>query len=301
MSERVSPAVRVRAVKGRTIDPFRGTPSEDAEADRLASRAVDAQPIDDVAATLERLPGVKIARAGRRFTIGRGHDVIRVAFASAARRVSLDDATFEGDGNLVITALHALLPLFGAVEVRMAGGYSDVIDGHEPLAKVLERYDAWWIEESLKLAKQMRERDAAAAPKQTARAPYTSVAPGPVRAPVSWRRKLVFGAIVAALAIAMVVAIKRGQKAELGEYCTENAECDSDSCLPREPMPVSASARDFELRTEPPPRPFDPSGVCTTRCTSDSDCPTDMTCGPVMSYGHSINVRTSSCIPRLWH
>src|SRR5204863_280773 len=49
--------------------------------------------------------------------------------------------------------------LLGAVEIRIGDGYRDLIDGHEPLAAVLERHDAWWISESLDLAKQLRARD----------------------------------------------------------------------------------------------------------------------------------------------
>ena len=103
MSERLFPAIRVRAVRGQAIDPFRGTPGDDAE--RRAPRTPEPQPIEDVVAALERLRGVRVVRAGRRFTIGREHDVIKLAFASAAQRVSLDDATIEGDGNLAIAVL----------------------------------------------------------------------------------------------------------------------------------------------------------------------------------------------------
>jgi hypothetical protein len=135
------------------IDPFRGAAHEE-DPERFASRSVDAQPLDDVIATLERLPDVRIVRSGRRFTVGRGHEVAKVSFASAARTVSLDDATFEGDGALLLAMLHALLPLFGAVEITI-GNHRELVDGHEPLDPILKRYETWWIDESLKLAKKL--------------------------------------------------------------------------------------------------------------------------------------------------
>lgn len=315
MSERVSPPVRVRPVRGRVIDPFRGMP--EGEDKRLDSRAVDAQPIDDVVAVLERLPNVKLTRAGRRFTLGRGHDVIRVAFASAARRVSLDDATFEGDGNLVITVLHALLPLFGAVEVRIGEGgvYRTLIDGHDSLQTLLEMYDAWWIEESLKLAAQMKERDAAtaaaaAAAKTRREAARSAPAPYPVNEDAgtrmaeqraSGRRKIAMGIALVTLAFGLGYGVYRANKgAAVGAYCEKNDECDSEKCLPREPVTMSTYSG---IYIGGPPKPSDPSGVCTRSCAFDSDCPSDMACGRVISYGGytSIGHETSSCIPRAWH
>ncbi|MDQ3339343.1 MAG: hypothetical protein M4D80_29615 [Myxococcota bacterium] len=290
MPERSFPAVRVRAVRGQSIDPFRGTPGDDAE--RRAPRTPEPRAIEDVVAALERIRDVRLVRAGRRFTLGRGHDVIKISFASAAQRISLDDATFEGDGNLIITVLHALLPLFGAIEVQLSS-YSDLIDGHEPLDEILERYNAWWIDESLKLAQELRARDAAARPApspQPAATPY--VAP-PAKS--KWRG-IAFGLVMLALAIGLIVGIYRAQGAEVGEYCKQNDDCDSDSCLPREP--VTPSVTGIELGRPLPPS--DPSGVCTKRCTLDTDCPDEMMCGAVMSYGLGIGTRTTSCVPRAW-
>jgi hypothetical protein len=297
MSDRLFPAIRVRAVRGQSIDPFRGTPDDDAE--RRAPRTPEPVSIDDVVAALERVREVRVVRAGRRFTIGRDHDVIKIAFASAAQRVSLDDATFEGDGNLVITVLHALLPLFGAVEVQI-GSHVELIDGREPLAEILERFDAWWIDESLKLAKDLRARDAAARP---APSPQPAVQhPAGTRSvqPRSQWRGIAFGLVMLTLVIGLVVGIYRAQGAEVGEYCKHNDDCDSESCLPREPVKPSSSLVMTGVDIGRPSPPNDPSGVCTKRCTVDTDCPDEMRCGAVMSYGLGIGTRTSSCVPRAW-
>lgn len=200
MSERLFPAIRVRAVRGQSIDPFRGTPDDDAE--RRAPRTPEPRAIEDIVAALERVRGVRVVRAGRRFTIGREHDVIKIAFASAAQRVSLADATFEGDGNLVITVLHALLPLFGAVEVQV-GSYTDLVDGREPLSEILERFDAWWIDESLKLAKDLRTRDAAMRP---APSPQPVVTP---EAPASKWQEPAFAIVMIVLALGLIAGICR--------------------------------------------------------------------------------------------
>jgi hypothetical protein len=288
MSERLFPAIRVRAVRGQAIDPFRGTPDDDAE--RRAPRTPEPRLLEDVVAALERVRGVRVVRAGRRFTIGRDHDVIKIAFATAAQRVSLDDATFEGDGNLVLTVLHALLPVFGAVEVQI-GSHTELVDGREPLAEILERFDAWWIDESLKLAKDLRSRDAAARP---APSPRPVVTPRPPR----WRAP-VFALVLIVIGAGLLVGIYRSQKADVGEYCKSNEACDSGTCLPREPVARRSTALEGVDLGRPPP-PSDPSGVCTKRCAFDTDCPDSMLCGQVMSYGLGIGTRASSCVPRAW-
>ena len=290
MSERLFPAIRVRAVRGQAIDPFRGTPGDDAE--RRAPRTPEPQPIEEVVAALERVRGVRVVRAGRRFTIGREHDVIKLAFASAAQRVSLDDATIEGDGNLAIAVLHALLPLFGAVEVQI-GSCTELIDGREPLAEILERFDAWWIDESLKLAKDLRARDARPAPSPQPVAPFVGA-----RRPSRWRAAG-FGLVVMAILVAIIVGTVWSQKAELNESCKANEECDSGTCLPREPVTPGYGAIEGIDLSRPLP-PSDPSGVCTKRCVVDRECPAAMQCAPVMSYGFGIGTRTSSCVPRVW-
>lgn len=149
----VLPAVKVKPVRGRVIDPFRGGLEID-DPERFANRNVDTQPLDDLIAAMGRLADVRVVRAGRRFTLGRGHDLAKVTFASAAKRVSLDDASFEGDGLLILQLLHAWIPLFGAVEVRF-GSHRELIDGHEPLDAIVKRYETWWVDESLKLAKRL--------------------------------------------------------------------------------------------------------------------------------------------------
>ena len=87
---------------------------------------------------LAAVSGAKLARAGRRFTLTRETESLKIAFASAARYVSLDDATFEGDPLLAIDAARSLLTLFGPVELR-TGKFRDLIDTNEPTEAVAAR------------------------------------------------------------------------------------------------------------------------------------------------------------------
>jgi hypothetical protein len=129
--------LRVRTVRGRTIDPYRGT-ADDGDDERFAARRVEPQPIDDVVETLRALSQVNFVRAARRFTLVRGHERLMIAFASA-RQVSLDDVAVEGDPPLAILVFHALVPLFGPVELRTER-FIDLIDGNEPAELIVSRY-----------------------------------------------------------------------------------------------------------------------------------------------------------------
>ncbi len=295
MVDPVWPAIRVRAVRGRIIDPFRGSLDVE-QPERLASRSVEDQPLDDVIERLSALPNVKLTRAGRRFSLRRGGDTLKVSFASAARRVSLDDTAFEGDGMLAIAVLHALLPLFGAVEVYI-GTYTDLIDGHEPLDTVSKRYDDWWIQDSLRVAKRLEARDAAAR--------LAAAQPAPPVYPKRWSNRRI--AVAAIACIVGLVAIAGGaiwvsapKRAPLAAYCTKNEDCESRACLPREPV-HSVQLDGVDLSTLSAPHVSDPSGVCTQSCATDGDCPSSMACGAVVRYGSlGFGHRASSCIPRAW-
>lgn len=292
MAAPTGPRISVRAVRGRVVDPFRGTPDGD-DPQRLASRETDAQPLDDVMAALQAMPGVTVERAGRRFVLKRGDDVARVAFASAAPRVSLDDATFEGDGALVLSMLAALLPLFGAVEVTI-GRFVDLVDGHEPMDAVLKRYEAWWIDDSLKLAKKLEARDSA---KVTA-----NVAPAPAKARrPKWLLHVGLLAAFILIGAGVIVVIRVIDRADVGERCVENDDCDSNRCLPHEPVHTIAigSAQIGGYTYRPP---SNPEGVCTRHCTTDGDCPWSMQCGDIMSYGSfGLGTRAKACVPREMH
>jgi hypothetical protein len=292
----VWPAIRVRAVRGRVIDPFRGSLDEE-QPERLAGRSVEAQPLDDVIDRLRMIPAAKLSRAGRRFTLRRGNEVIKVAFASAARRVSLEDAMLEGDGALAIAVVHSLLPLFGAVELQI-GTYSDLIDGHEPHDAVAKRFDDWWIQDSLRVAERLQARDAAA--RMAAARP---IAPArPIRAS---NGRIAIGAVACVVALIVLATgiawLSKPSRAHIGEHCTSNADCDSNACLPREPM-RSTFVEGVDLSSYLPSRPIDPTGVCTRSCIDDGGCPASMRCGPVMRYGQlGLGERASSCVPPEWY
>jgi hypothetical protein len=290
----VWPAIAVRPVRGRIVDPFRGSLDEE-HPERLAGRSVEAQPLDDVIERLRAIPGAKLTRAGRRFSLRRGNEVLKVAFASAARRVSLDDTTLEGDGTLALAVLHALLPLFGAVELHI-GTYAELIDGHEPLDAVAKRYDDWFIQDSLRVAQRLQARDAAA--RIAAAQPVAAARPARVS-----NRRIALAALVCIVALVAIgagmVGVKHRSLASLGGYCTSNTNCESNACLPREPMrsPIGNGV-DLSYRPEPP---IDPTGVCTKTCVGDVECPADMRCGTVMKYGRlGLGQRASSCVPRAW-
>jgi hypothetical protein len=260
------------------IDPFRGA-LHDEDPERFADRAVDAQPLEDVLAAMHRLPGVRIVRTGRRFTLGRGHDVAKVSFASAARTVSLADTAFEGDGAMILALLHGWLPLFGAVEVRI-GSHRELIDGHEPLDAIVKRYETWWIDESLRLAKQLGSQ-----PKRAAayNPPVALRKPG-----LRPQQRMLLGAIVAAILVAWLVRSSMTPdvtyappRTEVGQPCTRDADC-WNACLPRD-VPGGA-------------------GVCTQYCAMDSECPSSMRCDDVYLVNTLVGSRTRArrCIPRAW-
>jgi hypothetical protein len=263
------------------IDPFRGA-LHDEDPERFADRSVDAQPLDDVLAVMNRMPDVRIVRTGRRFTLGRGHDVAKVSFASAARTVSLADTAFEGDGAMILTLLHGWLPLFGAVEVRI-GSHRELIDGHEPLDAIIKRYETWWVDESLRLAKKLGEQ-----PKAAATATYHNPRVGHRGRSLRPRQIAVLVSIVAAIAIAwgiraaMTPTVEHyPQRNEVGEQCTKNADCWSE-CLPR----IEGSTL----------------GVCTQYCATDSECPSSMRCDDVYWVNPVVGTKTHGrrCVPRAW-
>ena len=275
VSERVWPTVRVRPVRGRVIDPFRGA-LHDEDPERFADRAIDAQPLEDVLAAMNRLPDVRIVRTGRRFTLGRGHDVAKVSFASAARTVSLADTTFEGDGAMILALLHGWLPLFGAVEVRI-GSHRELIDGHEPLDAIVKRYETWWVDESLLLAKKLSAQPPAA--------PVQAAPPIARRRAVRWQAAVI-GILLAGILIAWKVSSATDRPTEIrrnevGEHCERNADCWGD-CLPQ-----------FE---------GSPIGVCTQYCATDSECPTTMHCNEVYMVSQVVGTktRTRRCVPNAW-
>src|SRR5947209_4598733 len=139
--------IRLKAVRGRVLDPYRGTLDLE-QPERFTPRDADMQPFDALADALAALPDAKVVAKGRRFAIKRGDQAVRIVFASAARRVSIEDLSLQGDAMLAIHILHALVPLLGAVEIR-EGRFVDLVDGHEPPADIAARYDAYWIDESL--------------------------------------------------------------------------------------------------------------------------------------------------------
>lgn len=273
--------LRIRPVRGRVIDPYRGTPDE-AEDDRYAPRPSDPQPLDDIVERLHRLPRVKLSRAGRRFMLHRGDDALKIAFTSAARVVSLDDMRLEGDPLLAIDVLVALLPLFGAVEIREAD-YRDLVDGHEPAETVAERYRTHWIERTLAKAAELR------------RAPP---APTPVYPASSARQRSTKMPWITVVALVIVVACAwlyeaSWSRAKVGAACHENADCKSDECIPR--LPQTSLHRPRSSRGD-----YHGIAVCTRRC--GDACPADMDCVPVLesTYGGLLAHESYRCVPASW-
>ena len=138
----LDPTIRLRSVRGRIDDPYRGGLALE-QPERFEPRAGEPQPIAAVAAKLGELPDAKRVTRGRRIMLSRRGQAVHIVFASATRPEPLDALRFEGDPELAIEALHALLPAFGPVELR-TGRFVDLIDGHEPAARVVERYQAFW-------------------------------------------------------------------------------------------------------------------------------------------------------------
>jgi len=283
----------VRPVRGRVIDPYRGTPDADQQAERFARREAEPQPIDDIIAALLRLPKAKVVRAGRRFTLTRENESLKVAFASAARFVSLDDASWEGDPMLAIDALHWLLPLFGAVEIK-ADGFVDLIDGHEPADAVAGRYRTYWIDEALRVAQQLGTKPPPGVPMPPPVAP-----PRPTREERA-RSRVALVALIVALALIAFVWIYEAwwSKRAVGDACTASDQCRSSQCLPEEPVTEDTlGGLPMPLIEHHASRP---DGICTDDCAVDADCPSTMRCGDAISYEFHLGSHVRRCIPIAW-
>lgn len=284
--------IRVRAVQGRVIDPFRGTPDE--SPNRLASRETDTQPFADVLAAIEGMALVKVARQGRRLALERGDERLDVKFVSGARRVSLDDLVLDGDGRLAIGVMVALLPLFGPTELTI-GRYQELIDGHEPTAAIVERFDTWFVEDSLRVAKKLELRDA-----KEAEAKAFAGAEASRRVYARQRRHgwMLLGAmivIVSLLAFSGPIYRALTEK-DIGETCESHGDCTSGQCLPRQPVSIRPDEI-YARSNAPAPGP----GVCTHACASDLDCPSSMFCSSeLVSLGIVMAKRTTGCVPRAW-
>jgi hypothetical protein len=300
--------IRVRAVEGRRIDPFRGELENSATIH--CSRTGDTQPFADVLALLQGMALVKVERTGRRLVLARADESLKVAFVSAAPRVSLDDLVLEGDGRLALAVMHALLPMFGPVEIRI-GRYEDLVDGHEPLASVLERYDNWFVEDSLRVAKKLNKEAAKAA--EGAGGPIAGGAPKSTigahvveRARTKDKSQFTKAALLALAVLVVIIgggAIWKGMtKVSVGEHCDRNKDCDSNQCLPNRSVNVSESFGLLTTSSSPDVDPNNLDGVCTVRCTDDADCPTSMACMPLVETGGLIAIpsRTWGCAPRAW-
>ncbi|HEU0029029.1 MAG TPA: hypothetical protein VFQ53_00260 [Kofleriaceae bacterium] len=292
--------MRVRPVRGRLIDPYRGSLAlDEAQPERFEPRTPEPQPLDEVVATLRRIANTKLVSQGRRFKLTRDRDILVIGFATAAKRVSVDDASLDGDPLLAIETLHALLPLFGPVEVR-CGTFVDLIDGHEPVEPIAQRYRAYWIEETLKLAERLRAvMPAAPSPSATPISPLSSQQR-------STQRKAalqVLGVLVLIIGGLVTWSYVRDRGASTGAVCTRNKDCASDECLPQEPV-RQVTYNGIPLDSFSKPAIVDPTGVCTKSCGVDSDCPAAMRCETVLrystGYGLTTHTTTTRCVPRAW-
>ncbi len=298
-----STSLRVRAVRGRVIDPYRGTPDEAELAERFAPRKAEAASFDDIIAVLKGL-GVEVVGQGRRFKLKRTDETLRIAFASAAPRVSLDDTSFEGDPLLAIDVLHAFVPLFGALELCV-GDYRELIDGHEAVHVIAARYRAHWIAESLERAKKMGPVKDTAPPKPAATTPKPAPPPQPIATPAARPRRgdgrtlLIGGVVLVAAILGYRLYDSHASQAKVGQYCARDRDCHSDECLPTAELvrTVAPGVRLDGLRT---PHASHGPGVCTEECFVNSDCPYSMVCDDVKVYTFGDNAGTpvNRCLPR---
>jgi hypothetical protein len=203
VTTRLESPVAVRAVRGRVIDPYRGAAYEEPQPEDFAPRRPEPQPYADVVARLRAIANTKVKSTGRRFLVSRGDEMLRISFVTAARDVSLDDVVVQGDPELAIVVFHALLSQLGAVEVR-AGKHIELLDGHEPLDTVIERFRSNWIDEQLEVARHLPPpRSASAAPAPAPAVPLPLVVRNAVPPQTA-----VFGSLLI-LVIAMLVALAR--------------------------------------------------------------------------------------------
>lgn len=256
--------LRVRSVVGRESDPYRGVKA-DPHADRTPSPAVA------LATIAEKLGAT---RGKKRLVVG--ELTVHVDVDPAG----LPDLSFEGPVDLAIRALHTLLPLFGAVEIRHAD-VASIVDDTEPVAAIIEQH-----------ASKVRKVHATAL---TIHADEYDVAGPKTRMS---RRLAIIGAVAAVAVVVPVVALygfrRAVRKQQVGGACSKSKQCESGVCLeahPHESMTLQDDGSPM-MRA----RPSIKGGVCTAGCTADADCPVSMACREA-GVGET---RIQRCTPRDW-
>jgi hypothetical protein len=269
--------LRIRSVVGRSTALYRGV-SVDPATPREPSPA---SPLASILEMLRTLDGVSVTHARKAIVLARGSDEEELRIHVDVDPVSLPDLNFEGNPELAILALHALLPRFGNVELR-DDDYTDIIDGTEPVA-VVSRFQAKARADLAKIHATIGELDRV----------EDHVAAPPMR-PL---RRIVTIAVIVVVAVAVTLLAVWGlrtatRRVPLGGMCAGNGQCESGECL--SPYPYEGNARDDERKSFT-------NGACTQPCRDNTECPNDMTCVEAMEASSTGRWhQTKRCMPLAW-
>ena len=251
----------VRSVVGRSTDLYRGV-NADPSMPRDPSPGCALTVLFD---TLRKLDGISVTRADGRIVLARGDDEEELKIHVDEDLATLPDLNFEGNMELAIRALHALLPFFGAVEIR-DGAYTELVDDSEPLEEALRRCQAKAQADRAKI--------------RAAVGAFGHVDDHVDRPPVRrGRRTLTIAIVVSVAVIVPLVGLwvfrmaTRGE--DVGAKCTKSRQCESGECLSADaltpnPQDDGSPMMRAHERIE--------RGVCTQPCRDDSECPKTMTC-----------------------
>lgn len=270
--------LQVRSVVGRSADLYRGVNVEPATP-RAPSPAV---PLDMIVAVLGTVAGVSVTHAPTAVVLARGDDEEALRIHVDLDPIALPDLNFEGNPELALLALHALVPMFGAVQLH-DGDYVEVVDRTELVAEMVKRYTATLHRPTIGGLDQGDDH----------------VDPPPVRR----TRRILTIAVIVTVAIALPLialwafrAATRGEP--LGATCSTSAQCESGECLSPKPY-------EDHGRTDGSPmmraQPSFTNGACTRVCSGDTDCPETMTCADaVQAMRSGTPYATKLCMPRAW-
>jgi hypothetical protein len=225
-----------------------------------------------------------------------------VVRAPAVDPVALSDLELLGNERIGLRVVDALVPLFGPMEIAIGNDYTDVIDGHEPVATVVERYDADLLQRFEQLAASMKDVDAIlqkGVDLINQNRPVVEPEPTPEEKHKARVGLAVLAVFFGGVAFAWFYEAWLG-KGAIGDECSFGDDCRSKDCVT---MPVH---RLPDLGENRPKRPPVGRGACSKECTLETDCPASMRCSPVRRFttfdGQPLSpgVEIRRCVPLAW-
>lgn len=207
-----------------------------------------------------------LSQAGRTLTVTLAHlDAVAVSGIKLSGQ----------DGGIAIRVVRALVPLFGAIELRL-DDEAILVDGTQSADALVANRDAI-LRKNVEAVAAMFDGLQGAMEPMLAKVDEAREYHKQRRAKRE-AKQLGLLMLVCIGGLATCWTVKWTSKAKLGQPCVQTSDCRSGECLPSEP--VHPTAIGDTVISVPPPASNE--GVCTTACTSDADCPSSMTCTTVL-------------------